>query len=526
MIASALFFGCATTGMNINEAASGNDVAAVQAFLTAGRDVNTLGIFGTTPLYMAAQGGNVQMVKLLLDHGAKIDAMAMGVTPLTIAIWRGYTEVVRVLVSRGANVNIVSSWKHKFTPIIYCGAYGNAEITKMLIDAGADINARDAKGKSAADWATEYKKFEVLALLRKAGAPASYTGDAKNDIVMAVLSDDREKVRTLIEGGIDPNTKTKSGKSLLEYAVENKWSDVVELLIKHGANTTSKDRDGWTVLMKATLGNQDEMILAFKRAGVELMYTGNTKDDLLTAVLKGDYEKVKALLAKGMDVDSTYRYKSPLLNYAIVKNDKKITNLLIENKANINLGNEYGVTPFLAALSTGNVELAREMIKNGANVNATEKDGFTALMRAIVIGDVAMVKNMLDKGAQADILAVTLSQGQNPYFKQVNYPEITAMIKPELLRRQMLRAQAAVEVAQSVEDYSKAVKEYELARMIAPETAEIYYNLGLIQEKAGLFNDAIISLRKYIELAPVSSDAQAVKDMIYKIEYKRDQGVK
>jgi tetratricopeptide (TPR) repeat protein len=164
------------------------------------------------------------------------------------------------------------------------------------------------------------------------------------------------------------------------------------------------------------------------------------------------------------------------------------------------------------------------LIENGANVSAKDNTGFTAVMYAITTGEDALVKEMLDRGAQVDSVAVVLSEGRNPNFKQVNYPQITKMIKPELLRRQMLRAQAAVESAQSVEDYQKAVREYQLAAEMAPESSEIYYNLGLVEDKAGAYDEAIKNLRKYLELVPASNDAQAVKDMIYKIEYKRDQG--
>ena len=46
----------------------------------------------------------------------------------------------------------------------------------------------------------------------------------------------------------------------------------------------------------------------------------------------------------------------------------------------------------------------------------------------------------------------------------------------------------------------------------------------MIQDKAGAYDEAIKNLRKYLELSPGSSDAQTVKDMIYKIEYKKDAG--
>jgi ankyrin repeat protein len=366
--------------------------------------------------------------------------------------------------------------------------------------------------------------MDVLGVLRKAGASVSYTGDKVRDIEIAVFSADPDKVSSLIDQGLDPNSKTKSGKSLLDYAVENKWPEIVELLVKKGAQVNTKDPDGWTVMMKAAFENQTEMIKAFEQAGVKVDYTGNLKSDLLLAVLFSNQEKAKELLAKGADVNGRYRYNSPLLNYSVYKNDQPMTKLLLDNKANPDLLNDKGFGSLIIALDRGNAQLVKLLIERRADVNVkTPGEGWSAFLYVVKLGDIDLVKTMLSKGAQADAKSVILSEGRNPNFKNLNFPEITALLKPEVLRRQMLRAQAAVEAAQSPQDYAKAISEYNIAKDIAPESPEIYYNLGMVQDKAGLYPDALNSLHKYLELSPNATDAQAVKDMIYKLEYKRDQ---
>ncbi|NLT15079.1 MAG: tetratricopeptide repeat protein [Clostridiales bacterium] len=487
-----VFSGCATTGTgrtSVYDAASCNDMPAARRLVELGYDVNADGVLDMRPLHIAASCGYVDMVNFLLDHGADTELMSMGFTPLAIAIWKGHPEVVRALVGRGADVNAVSNWKHRFTPIIFCGCYGNAEIAQILIDAGADVRAKDNKGQTAADWAAKYKKYEVLAVLGKAGTDIAYTGNLRQDVLTAFIGVDKLKARQLIEQGANSNLKSKSGKTLLEYAIDNKWPDIVELLLKKGADAEIKDSDGWTLLMKAALGNERQIVEAFAAAGVDLAYKGNKREDLLTAVLRHDVNKVEQLLAAGADV---------------------------------NIANESGISPFLSALSVGNKDLIYRCLERGADVNARAKTGFSALMYAINLGDKALVEKMISLGAQPDVQEVVLSQGGNTHFPQTNYPEITASIKPEVFRRLMLRAQAAVEAAESVEDYKKAVVEYQAAAQIFPESPEVYYNLGLVQEKSGAFNDAIASLRQYLKLVPTAADVQEVKDMIYKIEYKRD----
>jgi len=522
-LAGIFLAGCATAQyMDIHDAAIAGDVNAARSFLAKGADVNTRYLGGLTPLHQAASRGNVEMMKFLLENGANINIISVGMTPLDIAIYNRHTDAVLFLIQRGADVNIVSTWKHKFTALIYCSIYGNGTMARALLDAGADINARDNKGLSAVDYAAQYKKLEVMAALSKAGAQVSYTGDSAKDIIMAALSADQEKVRSLLEAGENPNAKSSDGKTLLEYSVENKWPSIVELLVKKGADIKVKDKNGWTLLMRATLDKQNDIVAAFKRAGAKIEYTGNKKDDLLLAILKNDLEKAKLLLAQGVDVNSLYRYKSPALNYAVVMKDRPMIDLLINNHADFNLANEYGVSPFMAAMSDGDMALAREMAARGADINARDSSGASALFYAVKAGDEAFVRDLLNKGVQVDVAAVVLSEGRNSNFKQCNFPAITALIKPELLRKQMLRAEAAQESAQGVEDYNKVLAEYEVAKSIAPETPEIWYNIGLIQDKAGNYDEAIANLRKYLQLAPNASDTQAVKDMIYKLEYKRD----
>ncbi|NLE64963.1 MAG: tetratricopeptide repeat protein [Elusimicrobia bacterium] len=520
-----LFGGCASMGSGVYSSAFNNDMAGVRARVAQGYDVNAFGDFGMTPLYTAVTNKNAEMVQFLLEHGADPNkttgAMVMGISPLGGAIWKGYTEIVQILLQKGADVNLASP-VNQFTPILYCGAYGNAEIAKMLVDAGADVTARDNKGKTAVDYAVEYKKYEVLAVLRKAGVPVSYTGEKKTDIIMAIVAEDKPKVLSLLNEGANPNAKTKSGKQLLAYAVEYKWADVVEELIRKGADVKAKDETGWTPIMTAAFNNETDIVEAFHNAGVGVPYSGDKKNDLLIAVLFSDMKKAEELIIQGADVKGRYRYNSPLLNYAAFKKDRPMLELLLKNGADPNVPNDEGWAPLTIALSRGGADLGRFMLERGASVNM--ENGWPPLQLAIATGDVALVRQMIELGATVGPNEVMLSEGRMKGHEEVNFPEITALIKPETLRRQMLRAQAAVETAQSPADYQKAIAEYVLARDLSPDQPEIYYNLGMVQEKAGAYADAIQSFQKYLMLAPQAPDAQEVRDMIYKIEYKRDQG--
>lgn len=102
-------------------------------------------------------------------------------------------------------------------------------------------------------------------------------------------------------------------------------------------------------------------------------------------------------------------------------------------------------------------------------------------------------------------------------------PAVNAQAVSEGARRHMARGQAAVEMAKSPEDYEQAIKEFQQAARLAPNWPDPYYNLGLVQEKAGKLREAITSLNRYLQLAPGAPDAAKVNEQIYKLEYKVEQ---
>lgn len=87
------------------------------------------------------------------------------------------------------------------------------------------------------------------------------------------------------------------------------------------------------------------------------------------------------------------------------------------------------------------------------------------------------------------------------------------------------RGMAAVEMANSPNDYVPAINEFKQAISLAPDWPDAYYNLGMVQEKAGKHADAIASLRQYLRLAPDADDAATVTKLVNKLEYKAEQEV-
>ena len=94
----------------------------------------------------------------------------------------------------------------------------------------------------------------------------------------------------------------------------------------------------------------------------------------------------------------------------------------------------------------------------------------------------------------------------------------TAPTVPEDAERSMARGTAFAQKATDSTGYKKAIIEFESAANTAPWLAIAYYNLGVVQEKAGLYNDAIQNLKLYLLAAPDAKNARDVKNKIYGLE--------
>jgi serine/threonine-protein phosphatase 6 regulatory ankyrin repeat subunit B len=173
--------GCPTYGLGIdvNLAARNGWLELVRNHVRKDRlAVHRRGVIGETPLHWAGHNGFVEIVRLLLDAGADIEADEIGCyggKPLHFAS-EHEPEVVRLLVERGADVNsrnvLPGGDFEGATPLIMLAQQHNdcAECAEILIEAGADIGAVDAGGKTALAWAVECGVMRVQDVLRKAGA--------------------------------------------------------------------------------------------------------------------------------------------------------------------------------------------------------------------------------------------------------------------------------------------------------------------------------------------------------------------
>jgi tetratricopeptide (TPR) repeat protein len=98
-----------------------------------------------------------------------------------------------------------------------------------------------------------------------------------------------------------------------------------------------------------------------------------------------------------------------------------------------------------------------------------------------------------------------------------------APIVPEEAERYMARGRAAVKSAATIKDFEDAASQFSKVLRVAPWLSEGYYNLGVVQDKAGRYQDAIRNLKYYLLAAPNAQDAKRVRSLIFEIEYRQEK---
>jgi ankyrin repeat protein len=257
---------------------------------------------GRTPLHNAASRGHVAVATILLDSGADIDAREEdNETPLHSAAWRSQVAIGRLLVERGSDLEARNHWGR--TPLLVVAREtGNADMARLLIDAGAAINVRDRGGESSLDLAAWRGFADLVDLLLDNGAELPTAGSNNSQLIVMFAADkglDRlfnlcvdagvdlgmrnegngsllhsasqggsaAIVARLLDAGFDPNERDRYGRTPLHYAAELGREEAARMLLAHGADINARSLGGETALNTAQWVERAGMVQLLTTAG-------------------------------------------------------------------------------------------------------------------------------------------------------------------------------------------------------------------------------------------------------------------
>ena len=388
-----------------------DDLELIDLLLRAGARVAVRTREGVTPLQLAAINGSARTIDRLIKAGADPKAPLSGNndTALMMASRTGRTDALRVLLEAGSDVNAKESWGGT-TALMWAASGGNADAVRMLIAAGADVNAKSAyvaaangrgfEGRTpnttrtetrseefASGWLTPLMlaardgNVELARILVDAGADVNAgAGDGKNALAIAIFNGNYDVASFLVERKADVNKADAQRFTPLFWAVDRRnmetapnfpWMvtadpmPLIRALLDAGANPNAvvnntpraRMREGSprivfaTALMRAAFAADLELVTLLLERGAD------------PKVISRDGETMVSAASGLAFIHGYHRGRPPAERLQVVKRFVELGN-------DVNQADDYGITPLMAAGNYGDVPIIQYLIDVGADLSA------------------------------------------------------------------------------------------------------------------------------------------------------------
>ncbi|KAK4077918.1 uncharacterized protein Triagg1_3612 [Trichoderma aggressivum f. europaeum] len=262
----------------------------------------------------------------------KTSVMAIdgNLTDLIIASYYGHHAVVKLLVEEGADIEAKDGDGQ--TPLLWAAIVGHETVVKLLVEKGADIEVEDNFGQTPLSRAAENGHEAIVQLLAEKGAGIeAEREDCLAPILWAAMAGHEAVVKLLIEQGADIEVKDEDGQTPLSWAAVAGHEAVVKLLVEKGANIEAKDGDGRTPLLQAAEYGRLAIVTLLVEKGADV----KVKDDLgqtplMQAAGNGYKAIVKLLIEEGTDIEVKDNFGQTALSRAAGFRYRAIGKLLVE----------------------------------------------------------------------------------------------------------------------------------------------------------------------------------------------------
>ena len=293
--------------------------------------------------------------------------------------------MVKILLKHGANPDIVSTQTpHIQPPLIHAAFFQNSDLVKAILAADADVSLANAQGNQALHAACGAPVFDYVGRQPRADSNA-------------------EIVDMLLKKGADPNAKNKAGQTPLAIAVANNFSRGIDSLIKV---TTEVDLDlGQTSLLHWACENKmpNTVSILLERDASKVNASDlNGQTPLCLAAAAGDDEVVKILLATNADPNLAGDDGQLPLNCALA-HPGDATEMLLAAGASPTAMDGSGRSPIQNAGWYGNEKAIKLLAKQSVNLSQATQSGSTALHFAAWQGHKDAAEALVDLGVAVDV---------------------------------------------------------------------------------------------------------------------------
>lgn len=404
-------------------AVSGKHRDVIRLLLESGADPNVSDSDRWTPLHIAAESGLHEIFEDLLRSGGDVYARTiLKETALHLAV--KFPNIVRLLIDASADLNAKDY--NEATPLHLAVRADSITTIKLLLRAGADLDAVDENDKTPLHYAIDLKDPRIVRELWESGPklhkqpyrkipPLIQAFEAESfDIVRIILGEAllADSTNDIPEHGnsgaqhdledmtlLDVNVETSDSKTALFIAVTEQELDIVKALLKLDADLTSTDNLGRTPLLQAlNLGNEEIFDVLLEK-GADIDSQDNQGSTALHFVLNSNNvaltERLIGLFKNKSKLDVQDASGNTPLHRAAYNGRKAAVELLLEAKANPNIQSEAGGLPIHRGSDNYNITLL--LADAGSNLNATDEDGWTPLMQCVYWEHLDVIELLLER---------------------------------------------------------------------------------------------------------------------------------
>lgn len=303
---------------------------------------------GVSRLVLAAQSGDLEMVKTLISEGVDLDEpsrQVMGMRlieegALSSGRLRELEASARVLQSllpeeskgQGPGLAKPDIGPSNETALIAASRAGFTDIVRVLLDAGAQIEKKAAWGATALCAAAQSGHYEITELLLSRGANPFFDGPNRGALIQAAVTGGNADILNLaLRYPHDVDAQTANGATALLVAARDRRYDLAKELLNHGASVNIRDNEGTTTLIAAA-----------------------PDDD---SSLPADTRLMALLIEHGADVNAADTNGWTALMSAAFFNDLGLAKMLVSAGANISAIDSKGRTPINLAVETKHHEM-------------------------------------------------------------------------------------------------------------------------------------------------------------------------
>lgn len=379
-----------------NKATPDTLIENMEYMVALNSEINARNKNGDTPLSLAVQRNIKKAGEFLLSRGADVFSTNNDdYSPLRLALedksgdktWLLSSQVIKATDGSGN------------TPLHYSAEWGLPEAISLLIEKGADPNAKNANGETALYNAVKSNDPNLVnALITKGTNKETRDYMGNTPIHACVRWNSIEATKALVKAGLNLNARNTSGKTPLAEAARAGKLNMVTLLLENGADINATDETGKTVLIDAIQSGSTELVRLLLEKGasplIQEMYGRNAFHE---AALLGDPEMITIIRLAGGDPLGRDTDGNTPFSIVLPKGEAAIRAVL---GSNLNLSDSNGNTPVhVAVMSMVEPEILTMLLKMNYPVNRRNSSGTTPLTVAIAQDSIQLASILLQYGA-------------------------------------------------------------------------------------------------------------------------------